>query len=386
MRENYTEVTELFALRQLLSHNETIRHCAFQAINFEKCGFPLENYKFEDCLFMGCIFPTRMYYAMDEACIVFPRVKMPYKVFLNKLYTAQTLYLHYKPGYHETYYTCYDTIVYDRYMAHGKESSDVKETLCRGLHDHSIACALDQFVKDYDEKDIVAVMGGHAVKRTDPIYHQIVDISKRLTEIGKLMISGGGPGIMEAVHLGAWMAGRSDAEVEDALSILAPTPTFREKGWLTTAWQVMDKYPRDPQYHSLGIPTWYYGHEPATPFASQIAKFFDNSVRENLVISLPKGGIIFTPGSAGTFQEIFQDAAQNHYQTLGYASPMIFLDKKYYTDEVPLYPLLQEMQVRGRYSNLILSITDDTDDVIRFLMDFHRPYHQWSKAFSDFEL
>ena len=140
----------------------------------------------------------------------------------------------------------------------------------------------------------------------------------------------------------------------------------------------MDKYPRDPQYHSLGIPTWYYGHEPATPFASQIAKFFDNSIRENLVISLPKGGIIFTPGSAGTFQEIFQDAAQNHYQSLGFSSPMIFLDKKYYTDDVPLYPLLQEMQVRERYSNLLLSITDDTDDVIRFLMDFHRPYHQWS--------
>jgi len=378
MRQNYTEVTGLYDLRQILSHNETIRHCAFQAINFEKCGFPLENYQFEDCLFMGCILPGMLFEHMDEACIVFPRVKMPYKVFPNKLYTAQTLYLHYKPGYHETYYTCYDTIVYDRYMAHGKESSDVKETLCRALHDHSIASALDQFVEDYDEKDIVAVMGGHAVRRTDPIYHQIVDISKRLTEIGKLMVSGGGPGVMEAVHLGAWMAGRSDPEVEDALSILAPTPTFREKGWLTTAWQVMDKYPRDPQYHSLGIPTWYYGHEPATPFASQIAKFFDNSVRENLVISLPKGGIIFTPGSAGTFQEIFQDAAQNHYQTLGYASPMIFLDKKYYTDQVPLYPLLQEMQVRGRYSNLILSITDDTDDVIRFLMDFHRPYHQWS--------
>ena len=378
MRQNYTEVTGLYDLRQILSHNETIRHCAFQAINFEKCGFPLENYQFEDCLSMGCILPGMLFEHMDEACIVFPRVKMPYKVFPNKLYTAQTLYLHYKPGYHETYYTCYDTIVYDRYMAHGKESSDVKETLCRALHDHSIASALDQFVEDYDEKDIVAVMGGHAVRRTDPIYHQIVDISKRLTEIGKLMVSGGGPGVMEAVHLGAWMAGRSDPEVEDALSILAPTPTFREKGWLTTAWQVMDKYPRDPQYHSLGIPTWYYGHEPATPFASQIAKFFDNSVRENLVISLPKGGIIFTPGSAGTFQEIFQDAAQNHYQTLGYASPMIFLDKKYYTDQVPLYPLLQEMQVRGRYSNLILSITDDTDDVIRFLMDFHRPYHQWS--------
>ena len=378
MRENYTEVTKLFDLRQVLSHNEEIRHCAFQAINFEKCGFPLEKYKFVDCLFMGCILTPAMFDLMDETCIVFPRVKMPFKVFPNQLYTAQTLYLHYKPGYHETYYTCYDTIVYDRYMAHGKETSDIKETLCRVLHDHSIANALDQFVKNYDERDIVAVMGGHAVKRTEPHYRQVVDISKRLTEAGKLMVSGGGPGAMEAVHLGAWMAGRTDAEVEDALSILAPTPTFREKGWLTTAWQVMEKYPRDPQYHSLGIPTWFYGHEPATPFASQIAKFFDNSVRENLVISLPKGGIIYTPGSAGTFQEIFQDAAQNHYQTLGYASPMVFLGKEYYTDEIPIYPLLTEMQDRGKYSNLILSITNETDDVIRFLMDFHRPYHQWS--------
>ena len=378
MRDNYTEIEELYDLRQQMSHNETLRHCAFQAINFEKCGFPLENYRFEDCLFMGCIIPPRMFYAMDEACIVLPRVKMPYKVFPNKLYNAQSLYLHYKPGYHETYYTCYDTIVYDRYMAMGKETGDIKETLCRLLHDHSIKNAIDSFIADYDEKDIVAVMGGHAVKRTDPYYRQIADISKRLTELGKLMVSGGGPGAMEAVHLGAWMAGRSEAELEDALSTLAPTPTFREKGWLTTAWQVMDKYPRDPQYHSLGIPTWFYGHEPATPFASQIAKFFDNSLREDCIISLPKGGIIYTPGSAGTFQEIFQDAAQNHYETLGYASPMVFLGKQYYTEESPIYTLLSEMQDRGMYRNLLLSISDSTEDVIRYLLDFHRPYHQWS--------
>ena len=378
MRENYTEIETLFDLRQLLSHNETVRHCAFQAVNFEKCGFPIENYRFEDCLFMGCMIPPRMYFAMDEACIVFPRVKMPYKVFPNKLYNAQTLYLHYKPGYHETFYTCYDTIVYDRYISQGKESSDIKETLCRVLHDHSIANALERFVSDYDEKDIVAVMGGHAVKRTDPNYRQIVEISQRLTEAGKLMVSGGGPGAMEAVHLGAWMAGRSEAELEDAVAMLSSTPTFREKGWLTTAWAVMDKYPRDPQFHSLGIPTWFYGHEPATPFASEIAKFFDNSVRENYIISIPKGGIIYTPGSAGTFQEIFQDAAQNHYETLGYASPMIFLGKDYYTHETPIYPLLADLQERGKYKNLLLYITDKTDDVIRYLMDFHRPFHQWS--------
>ena len=382
MRENYTEIEELDALRQLLSQTEVLRHIAFQSVNFEKCGFPVENYRFEDCIFLGCHIPPRMYYAMDEQCIVFPRVKMPYTVFPNRLYDAKSLYLRYKPGYHETFYTCYDTICYERYMAMGKESSDIKETLCRTLHDHSISNALESFTAQYNEKDIIAVMGGHAVKRTDTSYRQIVHISKRLTEIGKLMVSGGGPGAMEAVHLGAWMAGRSDEEVDDALSIIAVSPTFRTAGWLTHAFEVMEKYPRDEQFHSLGIPTWFYGHEPATPFASEIAKYFDNSVRENYIISLPKGGIIYTPGSAGTFQEIFQDAAQNHYESLGYASPMVFLGKEYYTEEIPIYPLLSDLQDRGKYRNLILHITDDADEVIRHLLDFHRPYHQWSGQFS----
>ena len=192
------------------------------------------------------------------------------------------------------------------------------------------------------------------------------------------MVSGGGPGAMEAVHLGAWLAGRSDAEVEDALATIGVSPTFRDPGWLTHAFEVMEKYPHDPQFHSLGIPTWFYGHEPATPFATEIAKFFDNSVRENYIISIPMGGIIYTPGSAGTFQEIFQDAAQNHYETLGYSSPMIFLGKKYYTEETPIYTLLADLHERGKYQNLILKITDESEDVIRYLMDFHRPYHQWS--------
>ena len=383
MRANYIEIEELDALRQLLSRTEVVRRYAFQAVNFEKSGFPVENYRFEDCLFMGCIIPPRMYYAMNEQCIVLPRVKMPYKVFPNKLYNARTLYLHYKPGEHETFYTCYDTICYERYMALGKETSDIKETLCRVLHDHSIGNALDQFITLYDPKDIVAVMGGHAVKRTDPSYKQIVQISKRLTEIGKLMVSGGGPGAMEAVHLGAWLAGRDDAAVEDALQIMSICPTFRDAGWLTSAFEVMKKYPRDEQYHSLGIPTWFYGHEPATPLATEIAKFFDNSVRENYIISVPKGGIIYTPGSAGTFQEIFQDAAQNHYETLGYSSPMVFLGQQYYTEETPIYPLLVDLQERGKYRNLILKITDSTDDVIRFLMDFHRPYREWTGQSSD---
>ena len=119
---------------------------------------------------------------------------------------------------------------------------------------------------------------------------------------------------------------------------------------------------------------------------STSAAYLDGSQYEyeDGILTISKGGIIYTPGSAGTFQEIFQDAAQNHYETLGYASPMIFLGKKYYTEETPIYPLLEDLQARGKYNNLILKITDETDDVIRSLMDFHRPYHQWSGQSSEY--
>lgn len=44
----------------------------------------------------------------------------------------------------------------------------------------------------------------------------------------------------------------------------------------------------------------------------------------------------------------------------------------------PIYTLLEDLQERGKYQNLILKITDETEDVIRYLLDFHRPHPQWS--------
>ena len=209
------------------------------------------------------------------------------------------------------------------------------------------------------------------------MYREIATLSKRLTQEGFVMLSGGGPGAMEATHLGAWMAGRTVAELEDALDMLLPTPSYKDEGWLCSAFEVIRKYPQGP-FVSLGIPTWLYGHEPTTPFATHIAKFFENSLREDNILTLAFGGIVYTPGSAGTVQEIFQEAVQNHYLSYGFASPMVFLGRQYYTEESPIYSLLKDMQDRGKYRNLILHISDSTDEVIRFLMDFHRPYREWS--------
>jgi len=294
----------------------------------------------------------------------------PFDTIINKLYDSKRLYEGYDYHDESTFENCYDTKVYRHYIAQGKRGHDVLETLARALHDHFITHQLYKMLDLYDEKDVIGVMGGHAKRRDDPQYRQIVLLSKKLTEMGRLMVTGGGPGAMEAAHLGAWMAGRSEAEVDDAIAILAPSPTFRDEGWLRRSFQVMEWFPLQSDYHSLAIPTWYYGHEPTAPFATDIAKYFDNSVREDGVVTIAKGGIIYTPGSAGTMQEIFQDAGQNHYESEGYASPMIFMGKDYYTNYMPAYTLLKDLSDRGVYKNMLLTISDDNNEIIDAIVRF----------------
>ena len=271
-----------------------------------------------------------------------------------------------------------DGQAYADYCFHGRRSNDFQVTLARTLHDHSVSEAMHRFLQGYDPGQVVGVMGGHAMRRSDPAFRNVAYISKQLTERGKLMVSGGGPGAMEATHLGAWMAGRPDSELDGAIrQLVYEADTFREPDWLGSAFRVMYRYPQGA-FESLGIPTWLYGHEPATPFATRIAKFYENSIREDSILSIAVGGLIFTPGSAGTVQEIFQEAAQDHYVTCGVASPMAFLGRQFFSEEIPVYPFLEDMVARGKYKNLLLSLTDDPDEVIQEIMKF-RPDNSINK-------
>ena len=298
-----------------------------------------------------------------------PSFRMPFDIFREHLYSAEELYKGYLSGKPESFKNCYDQQVYRHYLNTGKSATDIKETLGRTLHDHSMTNAMNDFLAHFDEKQVVGIMGGHGLLRNEEAYRQVVMVSKSLAENGCLMMSGGGPGAMEATHLGAWMAGRTEAETEDALNILKEAPSFKDTRWLDTALQVMKKYPQE-EYVSLGVPTWLYGHEPATPFATHIAKYFDNSIREDSILTIAKGGIIYSPGSAGTMQEIFQEAVQNHYLSFGYASPMIFMNKQYWTEEMPVYPLMQHLVDKGKYKNLLMTLTDSQEEIIKDLLDF----------------
>ncbi|MCR4593069.1 MAG: hypothetical protein K5672_07950 [Bacteroidaceae bacterium] len=367
MKESYRQIKDDRQLPQILrQENEEIRRYAFQSINLTIETELVLAHTYKDCLFIGCQLPMGLKKICKD-CLFLPDMGETFH-YKNHLYTPEELYEGYTPTDKKSYETCFDGRVYKHFLKKGKQASDIKETLARSLHDHSISDCLHDFLSNYNEHRLVGIMGGHSLARTDVAYKQIVHLCKRLTEKGFLMISGGGPGAMEATHLGAWMAGRNELEMMDALHILSTAPKYTDEGWLETAWRVHDRFPQK-DFQSLGVPTWLYGHEPSTPLATHIAKYFDNSIREDGILSIAKGGIIYTPGSAGTLQEIFQEAVQNHYLTFGYASPMIFLGKEFWTKEVPVWPLIMDLTDRGIYKNLILCLSDKEEDVERVLME-----------------
>jgi predicted Rossmann-fold nucleotide-binding protein len=113
---------------------------------------------------------------------------------------------------------------------------------------------------------------------------------------------------------------------------------------------------------SLAIPTWVNAGEPISQFASHIAKYFSNSIREDGMLAVATAGIVFAPGGAGTMQEIFQDAAQNAYRTFG-RSPMAFLDKQHYCVETGLYPALERQAARLGFADL-LSVSDAPERIL----------------------
>lgn len=374
MRHNYERISDDWQLAKLLhKQDEVISFCAFKDVNMTAETDMTMMHRYENCLFLGCTLPDG-FEDLTFNCTVFPRMEnTTFDPFRNCLYTGETLYDGYRRGESESYEQCFDAVVYRQYLDEGKQPSNLKVTLLRALHDYSISENLHRMLTHYDPISLVGVMGGHKILRTESQYEQIARISKQLTERGCIMISGGGPGAMEATHLGAWMAGRTAEELNEALEVMRQAPSFKDRLWLETALQVCDRYPQR-DYISIGMPTWLYGHEPATPLATCIAKYFDNSIREDGILTLASGGIIFTPGSAGTLQEIFQEAVQNHYLSFGFASPMCFLGRDFWMKEVPIYPFIEKMLERGRYQNLLLSLTDEPDEVTETILQFRETF------------
>ena len=173
---------------------------------------------------------------------------------------------------------------------------------------------------------------------------------------------------MEAANLGAWLA-HDDAALAQAHDLLAAQPAFHEHltGWALAALDVRRRWPEGSE--SVGIPTWFYGHEPPNAFASQIAKYFSNAIREDTLLQRWRGGIVYLEGAAGTVQEIFQAATGNYYAAAGTTTtPMVLVDIEHWTTTLPAWPLLESLG-RDKQMGTALFLAQDVDEAAELLLD-----------------
>ena len=330
-------------------------------------------------LFVGCRFPDT-----ESAADVVRRGGSVVPIFEETPYPSSPAHL-YTPtdlaaGFAESGFDAmFDTVVYRHYLTHGGPQPDVREALGQRIHDAGIddalADELDRWVLTHPPSSVVGVMGGHAEPRGSHTYRLAAELGCALAGADRLVVTGGGPGVMEAANLGAYLSGRTPDERRAAIDELAVAPDFRiHQPYTGAALEVRRRYPptgpsTDRVRGGLAIPTWLYGHEPANLFAAGIAKYFSNAIREDTILRVARGGIVFAPGWAGTVQEVFQAATRAFYRPDGPSGPLVFLGVNYWTTTVPVQSLLRPLLAASPHGDVsgLVRLTDDVSEAVAVL-------------------
>lgn len=369
-RAGMQEIHDLDEFDRLVESAHHLDGVVVQGVDLVGRSTVLRSLSCVGATFLGCHYADGdVERLVGGGAAVFPRLQaIPFDPYRPSLYAQGELLRGWRPG-GDFDTDALDSRIYRWASMHPKGSAlPVLDALAQRLHDHAIDDALGDHLADHPE--VTAVMGGHAMLRTDAAFRFVAELGRSMTREGWHVATGGGPGAMEAANLGAWLAQYDDDALDDALTMLAVEPDYRRAdAYLTAGAAVLDRYPAGAQ--SLAVPTWFYGHEPTNQFATHVAKYFANSIREDGLLAIATRGVVFAPGAAGTTQEVFQDATQNHYAVFGNASPMVFLDADFWRQTLPAEPLLRTLAGDRPYASLI-GVADSAAEAIEFLLE-HPP-------------
>ncbi|MGI5357743.1 LOG family protein [Streptomyces sp. CA-252508] len=303
-------------------------------------------------VFLGCrMEPDAAAKVRAEGALVFPPLPdLPFDPYRGLLYSPDELFAGLaEHGYERTP----DALAY-AWFQRTKADGDVFGSMLRAVHDDAVSDALDEHLAG---ARVVGVMGGHAMARGTDAYQGAARLGRSLTRAGLTVATGGGPGAMEAANLGAYTAPLDDAVLDEALLLLGKEPSFVPSvgDWARAAFEVRSRWPEGGA--SVGIPTWFYGHEPPNAFASHIAKYFANATREDGLLARCNAGVVFLPGAAGTVQEIFDNATPNYYESRGEPTPMVLVNRTHWTEHLPAWPLLRSLAA-GRSMEPRIALVD----------------------------
>jgi len=357
------EIHDVAVLARWLTAGRSLRGLRLQDLDLTGCADALlATRDARGLVVLGGTLPERVaHHLRTRGAVVFPAAPdAPVNVYRASLYTGAELYSGLSAGYSHTP----DARAYawsrDMRLAH-----DAYATLLRAIHDDSVTDALDEWTVG---RSIVGVMGGHSAERGTPAYAASARLGRGLAEAGLLVATGGGPGAMEAANLGA--VAPSDLALDTALSRLGAVPSFAPDvtAWAQLALQVrgeVGSHCGEPR--SLGIPTWFYGHEPPNVFADGIAKYFSNAVREDGLLARCDAGVVVMPGAAGTVQEVFKLATRLYYAPAGTTLPrLVLVDEQHWRDTLPVAPLLASLGA-GRALGDAVHVVADVDAAVALL-------------------
>ncbi len=396
---------ELDDIDAWLRRGPTCQNVVFQSIDLRPydaalARLPQASRPQDNCLALGCELGPEFAAALARSYgLIFPDIPGKfYRAYRSSLYTTDELFAGYDPARPESYFECLDWQIYQSFIKIDEHRRPLRpiqyvdngpdEVLARRLHDHFIEEETDEFLSHFvvpNGRGIVAIMGGHDTLRSDASYQKIAELSRTLTREGFLIATGGGPGLMEAANLGAYFAPRDDGALLVALGRMRTADRYDDPNWLRTAWEIRRDFvsPDLARSRSFGVPTWFYGHEPPNVFATSVAKYFENSLREEGLLAIATHGIVFADGNGGTVQEIFQNACQNYYRNYGFARPMILFNEEFWNPapegdgnylgkRKPAWPLLRKLAIDGKFDSLV-ALTSDSEVALALIRGFRAP-------------
>ncbi len=296
----------------------------------------------------------------------------------NTLFTSKELLDGFDPADPQSFVRTWDFRQFMYFVGAGAGAPTRFEDIDKqAMADADIEFALHNYIHDASPS-MVGIMGGHSLPRDSAAYALVVDLARRLTLAGYLVVTGGGPGAMEAGHLGAAFAHstpealaralerlRAVASLPNCNDLVLPDGTLAPgkqaqvasiHAWMLAAVEANEMV-GGRKGPSLAVPTWLYGQEPTTPFATAYAKFFQNSIREETLITNGSVGMLYAQGGGGTLREIFQDVERNYYidQTKPEQFvPMIFVDPGDYWRTTAVFDANDKPTTRGVKLDVVL--------------------------------
>jgi uncharacterized protein (TIGR00730 family) len=177
----------------------------------------------------------------------------------------------------------------------------------------------------------VSVFGSSRAAEGGPFYEQARDLGGRLARKGYTVVTGGGPGIMEAANRGAYEAGGTSVGL------------------------------------NIDLPL----EQKPNPYLTRLLNFRYFFVRKVTFLKYTRAFVIF-PGGFGTLDEFFESATLIQTQKIG-SFPLLLSGKEYWSSLMKW--LNEEVLRRGFISTgdlELVRLVDDNQEIVDIIDEFHR--------------